>query len=343
MSEISPSASGPDLRPLGADSSTAPGLGATPLVPIETERIVSGDDGAAPTAHPAGPERRPALDPGADGPGVEAALPAVPVSMPREAARRVRTALDPLGHWDAVVACPVRMGPQGESSPLLRGALHIFLTPSSLMRQLGGPAGAERFSLKVTRGRLLTLLHQGLTSGPQCSGFWIYGMEDHPEFLPCGDLEPLAETIETVLLLARASTGGIALSEAVTSLSSRTFFHLGGWNTEADEEPGNDSKGSGEPGNDSQPDAAVARPQTNLETSISHDGFHMLPLYVSPVSLLKSGHVGQVATARLDEIAGMLEGYDGVVVEPGTGYSLVLSRDQLLMAVSAESDGGARG
>lgn len=37
---------------------------------------------------------------------------------------------------------------------------------------------------------------------------------------PVAELEPLSETIETVLLLARASTGGISMERAVRELSS---------------------------------------------------------------------------------------------------------------------------
>ena len=300
MGADSAPATGLDLRPLGADSDSAPGVGATPLVPLER------DVAAGSYAH--------------DNVGAWlSVLPAIPQSMSRDAARATRTALDPVGHWDAIVACPVRTGPQGESSPLLGGALHLFLTPGSLMRQIGGPSGAERVGLKVTRGRLLTLLAEGLNAGTACAGFWIHGMEDEPRFLPYSELEPLAETIDTVLLLARASTGGLSLADAVGSLSTRSFFRVGGWKADSTESGGEDLPSS----------AATDLGQSVRGSSSTQEEFRLLPLYVSPVSLLTSGHLGHVATVRLDEVAQVLEGYDGVVVEPGTGYALTLSRAQL--------------
>ncbi len=329
MSENSDSASGLDLRPLGADSDSAPSIGATPLVPVETDQLeASFSSGKSVGTTSATGDRPPGPTPINDAGAHLSILPAVPSSISREAARKTRTELDPIGHWDAVVACPVLMGPQGESSPVLRGAIHLFLTPGSLMRRLEGPIGAARFGLKVTRGRLLTLLSEGLNAGAACTGFWIYGMEKDPRFLPSSDLEPLAETIETILLLARASTGGIALADAVTHLAKRTFFHLGGWNSETSELD-----------TVSRQPAVITEPhQTIPEESPGKENFRFLPLYVSPISLLKAGRLGQVATVRLDEISQALEGYDGVVVEPGTGYALTLSRAQLPVATQASPE-----
>lgn len=361
---------GLDLRPLGADSESAPGIGATPLIPLETDRVVDPAVGAHPAlrgssvpavpepngstgARWSGNEHHPVPDPSAPGryaeefpasgfyrdgarqgdgaaasgsplPNDFPALPALPATVSREAARATRMALDPTGHWDAVVACPVLEGPQGDSSPLVGGAIHLFLTPGALMRQLGGPRGAERIGLKVTRGRLLSLLEEGLNAGGACGGFWIHGMSDEPQFLPSSALEPLAETMETILVLARASTGGMSLSGAVSRLGSHSFFHLGGWKSDASET--SDAQESS---------VAIADPANSAPHGEAGSGsFRLLPLFVSPVSLIASGHLGDVATVRLNEVVGAMDGYDGVVVEPGAGYSLTLTRAQLLEAVA---------
>ena len=279
--------SGLDLRPLGSDSASAPSLGATPLVPVEMDQLVRTT--TAPTTA--------SCD----------VLPAVPASVSRDSARSVRAKVDPIGHWDGVVACPVVVGPQGESSPLINGAIHIFLNPGALMRQLGGPAGAQQQGLKVTRGRLLTLLDEGIKSGVECAGFWLYGVEEQPCFLPLAELEPLAETIETVLLLARASTGGISVEQAVKELSGRMFFHTDGW-------------GSG-----------------GASAGVSAVPTDPLLLFVSPVSLLKSGHVGQVATVSLAEVGEILGGRAGVVVEQGRGYALSIPRELLPESTQTEA------
>ncbi|MFT3943828.1 MAG: hypothetical protein QM705_08400 [Ancrocorticia sp.] len=278
-------ASGLDLRPLGSDSASVPSLGATPLVPVESDRFVRT---TTPTTANCD------------------VLPAVPTSVSRDSARSVRAKVDPIGHWDSVVACPVVTGPQGESSPLINGAIHIFLSPGALMRQLGGPAGAQQHGLTVTRGRLLTLLDEGLKSGLECAGFWLYGLEEQLCFLPVAELEPLAETIETVLFLARASTSGISAEQAVKELSGRTFFHTGGWGSSG----------------------AIAGAST-LPTDL-------LQLFVSPVSLLKSGHVGQVATVGLAEVGEILGERTGVVIEQGMGYALTIGRELLPEAEPAQ-------
>ena len=289
------SASGLDLRPLGSDSANVPSLGATPLVPVETDGLVrvsrisglSADCGVLPT---------------------------VPGAVSRDSARLVRTKVDPIGHRNSVVACPVITGLQGESSPLINGAIHIFLSPGALMRQLGGPAGAQQQGLKVTRGRLLTLLDEGLKNGSECAGFWLYGLEEQMCFLPVAELEPLSETIETVLLLARASTGGISMERAVRELSSRMFFHTGGW-------------GSG---------AAGVEPSMSEDEVAVSETIEPLQLFVSPVSLLKSGHIGQVATVSLAEVNEILGERAGVVVEPGMGYALSIPRELLPESESSQ-------
>lgn len=282
-------ASGLDLRPLGSDSASVPSLGATPLVSVEADEVVRTVVTASAVT-------------------VFSVLPSVPRSVSRDESRVVRTKLDPIGRWDGVVACPVVTGPQGESSPLINGAIHIFLNPGALMRQLGGPSGAQQHGLTVTRGRLLTLLDEGLKSGPECAGFWLYGLEEQPRFLPGAELEPLAETIETVLLLARASTGGISVDQAVKELSGRTFFHTGGWGS-------------------SGASAGVSAVPTDL-----------LQLFVSPVSLLKSGHVGQVATVGLADVSEILGERAGVVIEQGMGYALTIPRELLPEAESAQEN-----
>lgn len=312
--------SGLDLRPLGSDSASAPSLGATPLVPVERDQLVRTT--TAPTTV--------SCD----------VLSAVPASVSRDSARLVRTKLDPIGRWDGVVACPVVTGPQGESSPLINGAIHIFLNPGALMRQLGGPAGAGQHGLRVTRGRLLTLLDEGIKSGIECGGFWLYGLEEQPCFLPVAELKPLDETIETVLLLARASTGGISAEQAIKELSGRVFFHTDGWGSGGasagvssvagtGSTPIIETTGSKGVSVDTGVEDLSGSPAKSLDgTSISAT-IDPLQLFVSPVSLLKSGHVGQVATVSLAEVGEILGERAGVVVEPGMGYALSIPRELL--------------
>ncbi len=305
MSDTFDPASGLDLRPLGSDSASAPSLGATPLVPMETDGLVSARAVANFSAE-------------------FAVLPAVPAAVSRDSARSVRTEVDPIGHWDNVVACPVVSGPQGDSSPLINGAIHIFLSPGALMRQLGGLAGAQHHGLKVTRGRLLTLLDEGITCGVECAGFWLYGLEEQPRFLPVAELEPLAETIAAVLLLARASTGAISVEQAVRELSGRTFFHNGGWGSGVADtggvNPGVADDVASPHGATDAGDLSAGGPSPNTE---------FLQLFVSPISLLKSGHIGQVATASFADVGEILGERAGVVVEPGMGYALTIARELL--------------
>ncbi len=310
--------SGLDLRPLGSDSASAPSLGATPLVPVGADEFVRTT--TAPTASAS-------CD----------VLPAVPTSVSRDESRAIRTKLDPIGHWDSVVACPVVVGSQGESSPLINGAIHIFLNPGALMRQLGGPAGAQKHGVKVTRGRLLTLLDEGLKSAPECAGFWLYGLVEQPCFLPVLELEPLAETIEIVLLLARASTGGISIEQAVQELTGRIFFHTDGWGSSAVATAGSIGPVSaaqttirnGITADTGAKDLSGGSSAHKDGTSVSESS-ELLQLFVSPVSLLKSGHVGQVATVGLAEVGEILGGRAGVVVEKGMGCALTIPRELLL-------------
>ena len=108
---------GPDLRPLGTGGETAPPLDSTPLVQPD-----SGIIGGGPAA---------AVEP-------SRLLPAAPSYADPAKARAVRNQLDPVGHWDAVVACATM--PDGTLQ--VDGAVHVFLNSAVLVRQLGGPAHA---------------------------------------------------------------------------------------------------------------------------------------------------------------------------------------------------------
>ncbi|MGO1858896.1 hypothetical protein [Ancrocorticia populi] len=186
---------GPDLRPLGTGGETAPPLDSTPLVQPD-----SGIIGGGPAA---------AVEP-------SRLLPAAPSYADPAKARAVRNQLDPVGHWDAVVACATM--PDGTLQ--VDGAVHVFLNSAVLVRQLGGPAHA---GLDIRKARLVSLLNDGLNQS--CAGFWLYGLAPTPQFLPAQILAPMADTLSAIVTLAKAASRAITPDEAASQLSSHTFFY----------------------------------------------------------------------------------------------------------------------
>lgn len=69
--------------------------------------------------------------------------------------------------------------------------------------------------------------------------------------------------------------------------------------------------------------AAGVEPSMSEDEVAVSETIEPLQLFVSPVSLLKSGHIGQVATVSLAEVNEILGERAGVVVEPGMGYALI--------------------
>lgn len=227
-------------------------------------------------------------------------LPPAPSTIDTDRGRTVRIQLDPVGKWDSVVACVAGGGPD-KPTQIIGHCSYIFLTPESLTATLGRPDMLGRFGLSMRRARLLTLLIDGLEAQSACSGFWIFGLPNAqgPQFLPCSDLMPMADLLETILTLARAMSGTAESGQILSALSDRRFYHGGGW------------------------EGGVA------STSNNADQKEYFPLYLSPVSLVKSGVIGQVATVRLSEVGPMLGEYSGVIIEPDAGYALVIPKDQL--------------
>ena len=244
----------PDLRPLGSGGEGASPLDSTPLIPLDSGIIQGGGRESNDSSH--------------------SLLPLPPAYVDPAAARRLRNRLDPVGHWDAVVACAT---PVGSSSPLVDGAVHVFLNSGSLVRQ-------RTPGLEIHKARLVSLLNDGL--GASCTGFWLYGLTRSPEFLPAQDLAPMAETLSVIVTLAKAASGSLTPDEALTQLLPCSFFY----------------------------DATSAGPEA------------WVPLFVSPVHLLQSGHAGNTAMASLEELVNNPEepALAGFVIEPGAGYSLTI-------------------
>lgn len=233
-------------------------------------------------------------------------LPPPPAVIDTDRGREVRTLLNPLEKWDAVVGCvsahTQRSESEGSGSAVVNGCTYIFLTPQAMVAALGRPDSLNEFGLGVRKGRLLTLLADGLAGGA-CSGFWIFGLDGmaEPQFLPADDLLPMADVMQSILVLARAATGAIDTGRVMNVLGDHSFYHGGGW-----------LKGS----DSSESDQKVSEGE-------------FFPLFLSPVSLLRSGQIGQVATTKLDEAADAAQGWAGIVIEPGAGYALHIPVEQL--------------
>ncbi|MCF2706104.1 hypothetical protein I6E29_02325 [Arcanobacterium haemolyticum] len=229
-----------------------------------------------------------------------------------DAGRGVRLRLDPIGQWDRVVACATVLDERGEYTNLLAGCAHVFLTPQALASALPEPAAAQ---VRMTKGRLLTILSESLAE-PDFRGVWIYGLPgaSKPEYLPVADLAPMEEILATMLTMARTRAGQIPREQALAALAERGFFYKGAWDSSSfssrDDERGDDV------------------PHDGADT-ILVDGKHLVPLYLSPVNLMRSGTVGNVATIRLSDCPAILGAADGCVIEPSAAYGIVISRDEL--------------
>ena len=235
-------------------------------------------------------------------------------------AARVLARLAPVDRWDAVVvSAQVPVG--GKPSSIVPGTasgvpgcMYLFLNEAAVQAVFGANprAGAASVNVELKTGRLVSLLREGVEAGENCGGFLIYGMADGPAragvpaFLPVKALAPIDQTLEAILVLARARNGQLPEGAVVQALGARTFFYSGAWLAEGE---------------------ALA--------AVELDGAPSVPLFLSPKTLLKAAAKGvggvsvgagaNLATITLNDALGRVPAGARIVIEPGAGYSVPLA------------------
>lgn len=233
-----------------------------------------------------------------------------------DAAARVVSHLKPVERWDTVVVA-AHVPVAGALTPIVpapvkdvAGAMHIFLNEASVQAVFGANSqvAAAQIHVTLTAGRLVSLVSQGLDAEEACGGFFIYGLADEgrragvPAFVPSQALAPIRQTLAAIVVLARARNGQVSPEAVVEALSDRVFFYSGAWLSDDD-----------------------------TLAAVEIDGRSVVPLFLSPTTLLKSAAVGigagagtNVATISLAEALRRTPDGADVTIEPGAGYSVTL-------------------